>query len=70
MMRMLAACIRQRGNISIALVLQMVSVILGFGLVAFFACSTAFGQLTTLAILIYELFWTLVILLLPRVRKP
>ena len=70
MMRMLAACIRQKGNISIAVVLQTVSIILGFVLVAFFACCSAFGQLSTLSILIYELFWILTILLIPRIRKP
>lgn len=70
MMRMLAACIRQKGNISIAVVLQTVSIILGFVLVAFFACCSAFGQLSTLAILIYELFWSLTILLIPRIRRP
>ncbi len=70
MLRMLAACVRQKGNISIAVVLQTVSIILGFVLVAFFACCSAFGQLSTLSILIYQAFWVLTILLIPRIRKP
>lgn len=70
MMRMLAACIRQRSNISIALSLQTVSVILGFALIILFTCLSSFTQLSTLAILIYELFWTLAVLLIPRIRKP
>lgn len=70
MMRMLAACVRQRTNISVALSLQTTSVILGFALVAFLTCFASFSQLSTLAILVYELFWILAILLIPRIHKP
>ena len=42
MMRMLTACVRQRSNISVAVALQTVAVILGFLLVAFLACYSGF----------------------------
>jgi len=70
MMRMLTACVRQRSNISIAIALQNVAVVLGFLLVAFLTCYSGLQQLTTTALLIYELFWIAAILLVPRLRKP
>jgi hypothetical protein len=70
MMRLLTACVRQRSNISIALALQNVAVVLGFLLVAFLTCYSGLQQLTTGALLIYEMFWICAILLVPRIRKP
>lgn len=70
MMRMLTACVRQRGNISVAVVLQTVAVILGFVLVAFLACYSGLKQLSTSALLLFELFWLVAVLVVPRLRKP
>ena len=70
MMRLLTACVRQRGNVSIAVALQTVAVILGFLLVAFLTCYSGLGQLTVTALMIYELFWAAAILFVPRLRKP
>ena len=70
MMRLVSLCIRQRGNISLAVALQNVAVGLGFVLVAFLACYSGLGKLNTLFLLIYELFWALAIVLLPKLRKP
>ncbi len=70
MMRLLTACVRQRSNISIALALQNVAVILGLLLVAFLTCYSGLGQLTVTALMIYELFWAAAILIVPRLRKP
>jgi hypothetical protein len=70
MMRMLTACVRMRGNFSIAVALQTVSVIIGFVLVAFLTCYSGLQQLSTSALLIYELFWAFAVLFVPRLRKP
>lgn len=70
MMRLLTACVRQRSNISIAVALQNGAIVLGFLLVAFLTCYSGLQQLTTTALLIYELFWAAAILLVPRLRKP
>lgn len=70
MMRLLTACIRQRGNISLAVALQNVAVVLGFVLVAFLSCYSGLSRLNTMFLLLYELFWALAILILPRLRKP
>lgn len=70
MMRMLTACARQRGNISIAVALQNVSMILGLLLVGFLTVYSGFRQLGTTALLLYELFWVAAVVTVPRLRKP
>ena len=70
MIRMLSACIHQKSNISIAVILQTVSVCLGFILVTIFCCWSGLHRLTSLSIVIYEVFWLLAILLIPKIRKP
>ncbi|MDD5952865.1 MAG: hypothetical protein PUC32_04350 [Oscillospiraceae bacterium] len=70
MMRMLSACVRQKHNIALAVIMQIVSVILGFVLVAFLSCYAGLQQLSTLAILLYEAFWLAAILIIPKLRKP
>lgn len=70
MMRMLTACVRQRSNISAAVVLQNIAVILGFLLVAFLTCYSGLQQLSTSALLLYELFWSAAVIIVPRLRKP
>ena len=70
MMRMLTACVRQRSNISVAIALQTVAVVLGFLLVAFLACYSGLKQLSTAALLLFELFWLVAVLIVPRLRKP
>lgn len=70
MLRIISACIRTRSNLTLAAVMQSVSVILGFVLVAFMACYSGLQQLTTLSLLLYEVFWSFVILFFPRLHKP
>jgi hypothetical protein len=70
MMRLLTGCVRQHGNISIAVALQTASAALGFALVAFLACTSGLSLLSATALLIYELFWTAAVLLVPALRRP
>lgn len=70
MLRMLTACVRQKTNISLAVAMQNVAVVLGFVLVAFLACYSGLRQITTATLLVYEVFWLVVVLLIPRLRKP
>ena len=70
MLRMLTACVREKSNVTLAVALQNVAVVLGFALVAFLVCYSGLRQLTTAALLLYELFWILAVLLLPRLRRP
>jgi len=70
MLRLLTACIRQRSNISVAVALQNIAVILGILLVGFLACYSGLQQLSTSALLLYEVFWAAAIWFIPRLRKP
>ncbi|MEE8676447.1 MAG: hypothetical protein SOH45_05655 [Oscillospiraceae bacterium] len=70
MMRLVTACVRQRANISLAVVLQNVSAVLGFVLVAFLCCQKGMQQVSTLSMFIYEAFWCLAIWLVPKFRRP
>ena len=69
MMRVITACVREKSNISIVRLLQNVSVILGFVLVAFLVCFSGLKQISTLAMVIYEVFWLIVLLVLPKIRR-
>lgn len=70
LMRLLTACVRQSSNISVAIGLQNIACIIGFLLIAVFTLYAGFSQLSTNALLIYELFWALVISFVPKLRKP
>jgi len=70
MMRMLTACVREKSNVTMATMLQTVGVILGFLFVAFLIFFSGLEQLSTMALLLYQLFWTAAVLLIPRLRKP
>lgn len=70
LMRLVTACVRERGNISIAIVLQNVAVVLGFIMVALLTCYSGLQQISTMSLIIYEFFWTMVIWLVPKLRKP
>lgn len=69
MMRVITACVREKSNISIVRLLQNISVILGFILIAFLVCFSALKQISTLAMVVYEVFWLIVLLILPKIRR-
>jgi hypothetical protein len=70
MFRMLTACIRQRANIVMGVALQTAGAVLGFALVAFFAACGGLSQLSTTALLLFELFWVAAVMFIPHIRKP
>ncbi|MCI1952395.1 MAG: hypothetical protein LKJ50_06450 [Clostridiales bacterium] len=70
LMRLVTACVRERGNISIAIVLQNVAVVLGFIMVALLTCYSGLQQISTMSLIVYEFFWAMVIWLVPKLRKP
>lgn len=70
MMRILTACMRQHGNILIGVALQTAGVALGFALAVFFTACGGLYQLSATALLLFELFWTAAVVLVPRVRRP
>jgi hypothetical protein len=70
MMRLLTACARQRGNISIGVALQTAGAVLGFALAAFFTACSGLGQLSATALLLFEAFWTAAVIFVPKIRRP
>ena len=70
MFRLLSACAVQKSNISFAIILQAIAVVLGFLFVAFIVCYSGLEQLRSSAVLLYELFWILAIIIVPKLRRP
>ena len=70
MMRILTACIRLRGNISIGVALQTAGAALGLALAVFFTACCGLGQLTSTALVLFEAFWTAAVIFIPKIRRP
>ncbi len=70
MLRMITACVRERSNISVVRLLQNISVVLGFVLVSFLVCFSGLQQISTFAMVIYQVFWLVVLLAIPKLRRP
>ena len=68
--RMLSACIRLRGSLSLAVVLQVIGVVIGFLLVAFLTFYAGLPQLGALELMLYLAFWVLAALVVPSLRRP
>lgn len=70
MINVIVGCIRERRTVSLVTAVQNIAVILGFVLVSFLACFSGIAQLSSMAIAIYMLFWLVVVLMLPKIKKP
>ena len=70
MMRLLTACSRQRGNITIGVALQTAGAALGFALAAFFTACSGLSQLSATVLLLFEVFWTAAVIFIPKIRRP
>ena len=63
------AAIRLKNPITLGILLQIVGMLLGFGVVVFFAASGNVGLITALILLCYQLFWTLMGVFWPNIRS-
>lgn len=70
MMNVVSLCINSLRQTNLIVALQTGAVILGFLLVAFLACFSAIKQLTSFALFMFELVALLIIIVIPRLRKP
>ena len=68
--RVLAACVRVRGNMTAALVLQRLTVLLSFLMVVFLTVVSGVAQIGALEITLYSIFWVVVTMLVSVIRKP
>ena len=69
LLSVLSACVEEKRTVHMVVAVQTAAVVLGFVLVAFLACFGATGQLSSLILFLFQLFWVAVVLLLPRLRK-
>lgn len=68
--RAVAGCIKIKNNISIAIVVQFIAVVLGMLLVSTIVITAGLRGLGALELLIYMLFWTAASIIAPMLQKP
>ena len=69
MMNVVSACVEEKRTVGLVVAIQNTAVILGFVLVAFMACFGGLRQLSAFVLFAFELFWLLVIMVIPKLRK-
>lgn len=69
MMSVVSACIDEKKNISFIVAMQNAAVIIGFVLVAFLTFIAGVSQISSFALFIYELFWIVAAVILPRFKN-
>lgn len=69
MMNVVSECVNEKRTVSVVVAIQNAAVILGFVLVAFMASFGGMRQLTSFILFAFELFWFLVILVIPKLRR-
>ncbi|MGI6255494.1 MAG: hypothetical protein ACOYJZ_07645 [Acutalibacter sp.] len=69
LMNVVSACVEERRTVGMVVAIQTAAVVLGFVLVAFLACFGAMGQLSSLVLFLFQMFWTLITILVPKLRQ-
>lgn len=70
MHRVIAACVRFKGNSSLSLILQVTGVAFSVLLIGLLAVFGGLVQIGTLEMLLYVVFWSAAVLIVPSLRKP
>ena len=68
LMNVVSACVKEKKIINLIVAVQNIAVVLGFVLVAFLCCFSGMAQISSGALLMYELFWLVVVLVIPRIK--
>lgn len=69
MMSVVSACIDEKKNISFIVAMQNAAVVIGFVLVAFLTFIAGVSQISSFALFVYELFWIVAAVILPRFKN-
>ncbi len=69
MIRAIMDCIKVKSSISQSVVIQMASLIIGYGIVAVFSLVGELGMLSFAYLILYQLFWTLLVFIIPNLKK-
>ena len=69
MIRAIMDCMTVKSSIAKGVVIQMASLIIGYGIIAVFSLVGDLGMLNFMHLIVYQLFWTLLVLILPNLKK-
>ena len=70
MSRAVSGCVKIKQNISLAIVIQLIAVILGLLIATPLVLYANVGVMGTLEVLIYALFWAAAAIIAPAIQKP
>lgn len=69
MLSVISACVQEKRTANLVVAIQNAAVVLGFVLVAFMACLGGMSQLSSFVLFLFEVFWLLVIIVIPKLRR-
>ncbi len=69
MIRAICDCMTIKSSIAKGVVIQMASLIIGYGIIAVFSLVGDLGMLSFAHLIIYQLFWTLLVFLIPNLKR-
>lgn len=69
MIRAILDCMKVKASISQGVVIQMASLIIGYGIIAVFSLVGDLGMLSFVHLILYQLFWTVLVFILPNLKK-
>ncbi len=69
MIRAICNCITIKSSIAKSVIIQMASLIIGYGIIAVFALVGDLEMITAVHIILYQLLWTFLVLLVPNLKK-
>ena len=69
-LRSISGCVRLKSNISLAVIIQLIGVVLGVLLMASIALFAGVGALKNLEVLLFIVFWAVAAIVVPALQKP
>ncbi len=69
-LRALSGCVKLKANISLAVVIQLIGVVLGVLLISSIALFAGVGAIKNIEVLLYVFFWAAAAIIAPAVQKP
>ncbi len=70
LLRAVSGCVKLKSNISLAVILQLIGVVLGIALIASIALFAGVGALKNLEVLLFVVFWAAAAIIVPALQKP
>lgn len=69
-LRAVSGCVKLKNNISLAVVIQLIGIVLGIALMASIALFAGVGALKNLEVLLFVVFWAAAAVIVPAIQKP